>query len=465
MSLSWHDKLRTNMPGRLAFVLPLLLGSALAAGRQNPAMSRGDIWVELRQNAPALRVAIPDLVPVTPLERHAAEQISRIVFDDISFATVFRIVPAEKYALAGKIEPNIDYYGWESIGADVVVAGRVAARNGEIHADVRIHDVRTKRVAFSTVYIGHDGFTRHLAHHISDRILDRFGLVGIARTQIAFASTRGSKTGNKSIWIADYDGAAARPLTRNHHLDLQPRWLPDGSGLSFLSYPKQDAPPVLALLGGSPIVQGPGMVFSASWSPDGTRLAFSSTRDEAGNAEIYVMGRDGSGLRRLTHHPGIDVSPTWSPTGREIAFTSERNGSPQVYVMDAEGLNLRRISLKGSYNAEPSWSPSKEISEIAYASRLEGGRFDIVVHDLTTRQVRQLTSQSGSNESPSWSPNGRHLVFTSTRTGESQIYTMNRDGSNPRPLTSEGSSATPSWGPLIRGTRPGRATSDLLLRR
>ena len=48
-----------------------------------------------------------------------------------------------------------------------------------------------------------------------------------------------------------------------------------------------------------------------AWSPDGTRLAFSSTRD--GNPEIYVVNRDGSNLRRLTNHPGIDITPTWSP--------------------------------------------------------------------------------------------------------------------------------------------------------
>jgi TolB protein len=73
--------------------------------------------------------------------------------------------------------------------------------------------------------------------------------------------------------------------------------------------------------------------------------------------------------------------------------------------------------------------------------------FDIVVHSLVTNEIRVLTSNQGLNESPQWSPNGRHLVFTSTRTGTPQIFTMNRDGSNPRQLTFDGQNTTPSWGP------------------
>ena len=96
------------------------------------------------------------------------------------------------------------------------------------------------------------------------------------------------------------------------------------------------------------------------------------------------------------------------------------------------------------------WSPSTDFSEIAYASRVGGGIFDIVVHDLLSRHIRQITGQHGLNESPSWAPNGRHLVFASTRTGDSQIFTVNRDGSNIHQLTFEGQNATPSWGPAPR---------------
>ena len=50
--------------------------------------------------------------------------------------------------------------------------------------------------------------------------------------------------------------------------------------------------------------------------------------------------------------------------------------------------------------------------------------------DLATNTVRQLTFGEGSNESPSWAPNGRHLAFSSTRAGKTQIFTLARDGKN-----------------------------------
>ncbi len=51
--------------------------------------------------------------------------------------------------------------------------------------------------------------------------------------------------------------------------------------------------------------------FGPAWSPDGSRIAFSSDRD--GNFEVYVMNADGSGQTRLTDNPGIDTNPAWSP--------------------------------------------------------------------------------------------------------------------------------------------------------
>ena len=64
---------------------------------------------------------------------------------------------------------------------------------------------------------------------------------------------------------------------------------------------------------------------------------------------------------------------------------------------------------------------------------------------LATREVRQLTFGEGTNESPSWAPNGRHLAFTSTRSGKVQVFTIDRAGKNLKQVTNTGNNEKPDW--------------------
>ena len=93
----------------------------------------------------------------------------------------------------------------------------------------------------------------------------------------------------------------------------------------------------------------PADSFIPAWSPDGTKIAFTSNRD--GDNEIYVMNADGSNQTRLTNNPAEDEHPTWFPDGSKIAFTSDRNNDLAVYTMQADGtkqigLTNEIVSLK-----------------------------------------------------------------------------------------------------------------------
>lgn len=70
-----------------------------------------------------------------------------------------------------------------------------------------------------------------------------------------------------------------------------------------------------------------------AWSPDGSRIAFTS--DLTGNNEISIMNADGSGQRNLTNHSADDSAPAWSPDGGKIIFRSNRGGQTDFYVMNA----------------------------------------------------------------------------------------------------------------------------------
>jgi TolB protein len=422
----------------IVFLLPLL--GAPPFQTSEPA-SLGDWRVDVFSNERRTTLALD-----VPPGADDARELEQVLRADLAFASVLRLLDPSRHPRRAA-KGAIDYHAWEAAGADLLVAAELSRKDGQIGCRLRIHAPKNRTSLFSNDYRAPPGEARRLAHRIADDLLEKLGVAGIAETRIAFVRDGGPE--GRALYRMDYDGARQEAVTGNEFLLLSPRWHPDGSGVTFVSFPTKGARPVLSLLRGgerrSLFASGEGMVFSSAWSPDGERFAFASSHE--GNAEIYVMRRDGSGLRRLTDHPGIDVSPSWSPTGREIAFTSNRGGSPQIYTMDDEGLNLQRVSFEGSYNAEPAWSPSREVSEIAYTSRASSRSFDIVVLDLLTRRSRRLTSDGSINDSPSWAPNGQHLVFSSTRTGSPQIFTVHRDGSGVTQLTREGENRTPSWSP------------------
>ena len=153
-----------------------------------------------------------------------------------------------------------------------------------------------------------------------------------------------------------------------------------------------------------------------------------------GNEEIYVMSADGTNQINLTRHPKADRHPTWSPDGTKIAFTSDRDGDREIYVMKASGG--RPIQLTENlvpWDRAAAWSPDGK--RIAFTSGRDGD-FDIYVMDADGSDPIQLTHNLlAMDDHAAWSPDGERIAFTSNREGEFDIYVMDADGSNPVNLT------------------------------
>ena len=201
-------------------------------------------------------------------------------------------------------------------------SGRAAA--GSI-VQVRLIDVATGRTAFGKEYSGSIANPRRYAHTFSDEM---------HQNQIGFAASPGQSSPSRpigrgadegpvkdrdiqEIYIVDYDGANPIRVTNTTTLNVAPAWSPDNQVIAYTSWRPSSAGNfgvfqdiILSYIqvgqrttpaNGSPDEQN----YLPAWSPDGTKLAFTSNRD--GNPEIYVMNKDGSGLRRMTNSPAIDV--------------------------------------------------------------------------------------------------------------------------------------------------------------
>jgi Tol biopolymer transport system component len=100
----------------------------------------------------------------------------------------------------------------------------------------------------------------------------------------------------------------------------------------------------------------PGADSDPAWSPDGSQVAF--RRRAAGNSDVWVVGADGKGLRRLTKSPAAEQDPSWSPDGSLIAYKSNVGSkTSRTWVMTAKnGGNRHPLGLTGVQLAAPSWT-------------------------------------------------------------------------------------------------------------
>ena len=137
------------------------------------------------------------------------------------------------------------------------------------------------------------------------------------------------------------------------------------------------------------------------------RIVFTSGRD--GNAEIYVMDADGGNQENLTNNPAYDGQPDWSPDGTKIAFVSSRDGgTSQIHIMDADGENVIRLTDGPRHKGDPDWSPDG--GKIAFTVQV--GPSHIAVMGVDGKNREMLVDQA---RKPSWSPDGKKIAFVSER--------------------------------------------------
>ena len=176
------------------------------------------------------------------------------------------------------------------------------------------------------------------------------------------------------------------------------------------------------------------------WSPDGTKIAFVSTRDGAAS-QIHVMDADGKNVIRLTDGPGEKGHPDWSPDGQEIAFSVE-DWVDYIDVMDADGRNREKLEDEALY---PSWSPDGK--QIAFVS-FRDGLGEIYVIGVGGQGRKRVTDDLVGKWSPSFSPDGRRIAYEARHEEFGHIFVVGADGRNRVRLThNEENHWGPAWSP------------------
>jgi Tol biopolymer transport system component len=222
-------------------------------------------------------------------------------------------------------------------------------------------------------------------------------------------------------------------------------WSPDGSRIGYSSM--QDGKwnvYVMGTDGSQPIklTNDPNVNnYGAAWSPDSKQIAFGARHGKDSKTDIYVMNADGSNVRQLTSDPANDSSPAWSPDGKHIAFISDRDGKDhevQIYVMRADGSEQTRLIKSDTHDYDPQWSPYGR--RLVYYAEKGEHKDQIWIVNADGSNPTLLTGGVGHNIFPSWSPDGKLIIFTSHRDGPEEnmtIHTMKPDGTNLRQLSDQ----------------------------
>lgn len=302
--------------------------------------------------------------------------------------------------------------------------------------------------------------------------------------------------GPRNIYLANSDGSGERKLP----LSYPPNdWSPDGKKLLYTSSISAEDLDIFVydIESGKSVNITNNGAFDADplFSADGSQVTFVSSRD--GNKEDYLMNADGSNVRRMTDHPATDAFPLlspdgtqmvfdsnrvgentdiylknvnddlppvkitdlpsneehrghcWSPDGTKMVITSDRSGKSNVYVTDVEPYAAQVILSDDSADLQyPSFS--RDASKLVYQARTDDGRFAIRLHDMDEKSDRNVfsteTNVANLALSPVFSPDGLRVAFTNKTGGNSEIFTMNLDGTGLVNLTNnDASDSTPVY--------------------
>jgi Tol biopolymer transport system component len=277
--------------------------------------------------------------------------------------------------------------------------------------------------------------------------------------KIAFTSDR---DGNQEIYLMNADGSDQVRLTNNPGEDSFPTFSPDGSRIAFVS---QNASGDFAIklmdVDGINQTEVTPIAFdstpypwheawSLSWSPNGAKIAFQE------NGEIFTIDIDGSNRTNLTNNPAMDSEPSWSPDGSRILFISSRVPYLTMHTMNVDGSGVRALP-----NEDETWDTSPDFSPT-------GQEITFIMHSEVLLPVLYTANADGTNRQPfdgcaggvcsehrskpKWSPDGTKIVFHSWDyfRNDAEIYVKNVDGTYYAQLTNtSGNNFQPSWQPLL----------------
>lgn len=241
--------------------------------------------------------------------------------------------------------------------------------------------------------------------------------------------------GKNQIYTCNMQGTELVHLAGMDDSPWQLEWAPNGTYLLLhstggnIDVTKADGSGRIRL------VETKGVSF-ASWSPDSTRIAYSSYAGSLlDDLHVYVVNVDGTRRAQLTRGRGTHIHPAWSPDGTRIAFQFTDDPIKieyAIHLVNVDGSGKTSIAEGFENIQDLTWSPDSTMILISAGDPLQ-------IHVLSAdgSQHKQLTNTSGYNSQARWSSDSKRIVYVSNADGTGKIYAINADGSGQKKLTND----------------------------
>lgn len=430
----------------LCLSFPILAVAASASAQTPDASSRGpdsgdlfdSIHVVVGPSARALDpIAIAEIA--CPAGEKACQEANRILDRDLTLSGYFKILDSASF-LADPAKEGLGTPGWPAwfnIGAHYLIKGVITPGAKGLDLEFRLYNITEKRAMTvkgqSQSAVPRDGL-RRAVHTFANGVIEAVtGTPGIFGSRIVV--TRKKENHERVIESMEMDGSGLSTVVANGSINMFPRI--SSKGVLYTSF----LPGIPQLyVGKKRITHDDREYRGAQFSPDGKRIVASVDID--GQSDLVLLDPEtGAETLRLTDSEWDEVSPSWSPDGRRVAFVSSRTGRPQIHVINADGTGERRLTMAGQYNTTPRFGPN---GLIVFAG-MDEFVLDLFTVDLAGN-ITRLTQGQGSNKDPCWSPDGRYLAFVSDRAGKWRVWIMTQDGRYQFPITDKVDTwAQPDW--------------------
>lgn len=262
---------------------------------------------------------------------------------------------------------------------------------------------------------------------------------------LSWLGARGMVASGAFLWAAACGGRGDKTLPQAMQISpdgirvMSPSYSPDGKRMAwFTPAPDSSGGGQLQVanadMRGQPTLLVTSSFFGipAVWSPDGTRIATSSS--DSGRVDVVVVPAAGGPLQRVARREGFAAPTVWYPDGDRLAYNASAEGGTYTTFVVSSKTGISRRLVEGE--KRPLFGfPSPDASQIAY-NVFDGGKHTIWIANGDGASPRQLSTEGFEDLGTApWSPDGKQLLYESRRTGTADLWVLPLDGGKPRQLT------------------------------